>query len=110
MRKIISLMMVLVLGVALVGPSAFATNPDPNHINPWEYNGRPDPSGDDGGWQDVDSGGHPSLVISIWRIITKHCSTAIFWIVRDDGENGDIGSDGENGERDICTSSRTHSG
>ncbi|MFH1686136.1 MAG: hypothetical protein ABIE70_01275 [bacterium] len=51
MRKIISVIMVLVLGVALVGSSAYAVNPDPNAVRPWICESRPD-SGDDIGWDD----------------------------------------------------------
>ncbi|MFH1686135.1 MAG: hypothetical protein ABIE70_01270 [bacterium] len=47
MRKIISLIMVLVLGVALVGSSAYAVNPDPNAVRPWICESRPEPGGDD---------------------------------------------------------------
>jgi hypothetical protein len=56
MRKAISLMMVLVLGMAVMGTSAYAVCPDPDHITPWRYNGDPTPSGDDGGWDDVEYG------------------------------------------------------
>jgi hypothetical protein len=50
MRKAISLMMVLVLGMALLGTSAYAVCPGPDHITPWRYNGDPTPAGDDHGF------------------------------------------------------------
>jgi hypothetical protein len=40
-------MMVLVLGMAVMGTSAYAVCPDPDHITPWRYNGDPTPAGDD---------------------------------------------------------------
>jgi hypothetical protein len=55
MRKAISLMMVLVLGVAVMGTSAYAVCPDPDHITPWRYNGDPTPEGDDSGWEEPSS-------------------------------------------------------
>ena len=102
MRKIISLMMVLVLGVALVGPSAFATNPDPNHINPWEYNGRPD-SGDDSGWDDPQTAPPFVVVLSgdlfaLWY--TPHIGLTIYGFIIGfitDSEFGDANEDLHNG-------------
>ncbi len=52
MRKVISLMMVLVLGVVVMGTSANAVCPGPNAVTATMTDGRPTPSGDDSGWND----------------------------------------------------------
>ena len=52
MRKVISLMMVLVLGVAVMGTSAYGVCPGPNAVSATMTDGSPTPSGDDGAWND----------------------------------------------------------
>jgi hypothetical protein len=36
--------------MAVMGTSAYAVCPGPDHITPWRYNGDPTPEGDDGGF------------------------------------------------------------
>jgi hypothetical protein len=68
MRKAISLMMVLVLGMAVMGTSAYAVCPDPDHITPWRYNGDPTPAGDDSAWDDAQTS-PPGSALVVRRVI-----------------------------------------
>ncbi len=63
MRKVISLMMVLVLGVVVMGTSANAVCPGPNAVTATMTDGRPTPSGDDGGWDDPQTSPATRMVI-----------------------------------------------
>jgi len=55
MRRYVTFLFTLILGITLLAPLVSAVSPDPNRVAPWEYKARPDTGGDDGGWEDIDA-------------------------------------------------------